>query len=159
MHITEKGTLHRVWDLIESFDAFNIQSVYRSNNQVANSLAQAASSLEPLAIESMNEFTIELSSIPSILDNVSNFQLFDDDDHIREFLTSSDVFATLIIDEDEIVEEAEFDNDGILNLKTNIIPRRMIQLERIFDQDQINEMKNQKTDGDQYEKVNVGTDD
>lgn len=125
---------NRVWDLIESFDAFNIQSVNRSNNQVANSLAQEASSLEPLAMDSMNQFTVELSSIPSVPDNVTNFQVFDDDGHILEFLTSSNVFATQIIDEDEMTKGAEFDVDGILNLKTNIIPKGMIQLERIFDQ-------------------------
>lgn len=150
---------NRVWDLIESFDAFNIQSVNLSNNQVANSLAQATSSLEPLAIESINQFTVELSLIPSIPDNVTNFEVFEDDDHICEFLLSSDIFATQIIDEDETIEEAEFDDDGIMNLKINIIPRGIIKLERMFNQDQINEIKNQKTDGDQYEKVNAGVED
>lgn len=44
-----------------------------------------------------------------------------------------------------------------MNMKKNIIPRGMIQLERIFDQDQINEANNQTIEGDQYEKVNLGT--
>lgn len=44
-----------VWDLIESFDAFNIKQVYQSKNTVANSLAQAASSLEPLAMEGLKK--------------------------------------------------------------------------------------------------------
>lgn len=89
---------NRVWDLIKSCDSFNIESVNRSKNQVANSLAQAASSLQPLAMDSVKIFTIELISTPSVLDNITSFQVFDDDKHILEFLTNSDVFVAQIID-------------------------------------------------------------
>ena len=34
-----KNYRNRVWDLIESFDAFNIKFSYRAYNQVANALA------------------------------------------------------------------------------------------------------------------------
>lgn len=83
---------NRVWDLLESFDAFNVKQVYRSKNLVANSLAQAASSLEPLAMEGLKKFTVELLSTPIVPDNIKNFQVFDDDKQILDFLTCSGVF-------------------------------------------------------------------
>lgn len=83
-----------VWDIIESFDAFNIKAIFRSQNQVADSLAQAASTLEPLSMQSFKKFILELTSVPSVLDNVTNFKAFDDDKNIIYFITSSDVFAT-----------------------------------------------------------------
>lgn len=51
---------HRVWDLIEEFDAFNIMHVRREQNHRANAPAQAANTLEPLSISGMKRFLIEL---------------------------------------------------------------------------------------------------
>jgi hypothetical protein len=42
---------NRVWDLIESFDAFNVKRISQTRNLVENSLAQFESSLEPLAMD------------------------------------------------------------------------------------------------------------
>lgn len=65
-----------------------------------------------------------MTSVLSIPINITNFQVFKDDKHILDFITSSDVFAAQIIDEEE-PEEAEIDIEGILNLKTNTIPRML----------------------------------
>lgn len=70
------------------------------------------------------------------MDNVTHFQVFNYDKHILEFITGSEVFATQIIDEDD-PEEVELDIEGVTNLKTNMIPRGMVQLEHIFDLDHI----------------------
>lgn len=148
---------NRVWDLIESFEAFNINSIYRHQNQVANSLAQAASSLIPLAMEGLEKFTVELTSVPSVPDNITNFQVFEDDKHILDFLTNTDVFLAQIIDEEE-AEGAELDAEGILNLKTNTIPKGMVELERIFDPDKLKEMKNHNMEGNMCDTINVGDD-
>lgn len=74
--------------------------------------------------------------MPSVPDNVTHLQVFNDDKHILQFITSSDVFATQIIDEAD-PSEAELDIEGVINLKTNTIPRGMVQLECVFDLDQI----------------------
>ncbi|XP_057873926.2 uncharacterized protein LOC131079900 [Cryptomeria japonica] len=132
---------NKVWDLLESFDAINIRSVGRVDNQIANTLAQAASSLEPLTIGNMDHLSIELSLNPLIPNNITNFQVFEDNGQIQESLTSLDIFIAQMIDEEEIKEEAELDDDRVLNLKKNFIPKGMIQLEIMYDQDQINEMK------------------
>lgn len=112
---------HRVWNIIEGLDAFNIQLIPYSKNQTTNVLAQVASTLQPLSLTRLKKFTIELTSTRSVPDNVTNFQVSNDDKHILNFITRSNVFATQIIDEAE-PEEAELDIEGVINLKTNMIP-------------------------------------
>ena len=43
-----------------------------------------------------------------------------------------------------------------MSLKTNTIPKGMIELERIFDMDQFNKITYQPTGGDECKKVNLG---
>lgn len=85
---------NQVWDLIEIFYAFNIKSIYHSQNKVENSLAQSTSSLEPLEIDALKKFIVEITSTPLVLDNITNFQVFDDDKHKLDFLTNFDIFLT-----------------------------------------------------------------
>ena len=104
----------------------------------------------------MKKFKVELASVPSVPDNVKNFQVFEDDRHILKFLTNLDVFTAQIIDR-EVDEEAEINLEGIMSLKTNTIPKGMIELERIFDMDQFNKIPYQPTGGDECKKVNFRT--
>lgn len=85
---------HKVWDLIKGFDAFNIQLIPRNKNQTTNSLAQEASTLHPLSLSRLKKFTVELVSVPLVPNNVTNFQVFEDDKHILDFITNSDVFSS-----------------------------------------------------------------
>ena len=109
-------------------------------------------------MDGLKKFRVELASVPSVPDNVKNFQVFEDDRHILKFLTNSDIFTAQIID-GEVDEEAEIDTEGIMSLKTNTIPKGMIELERIFDMDQFHKTQYQPTGGDECEKVNLGTED
>ncbi|HEX4850606.1 MAG TPA: reverse transcriptase-like protein, partial [Puia sp.] len=147
---------HRVWDLMEDFDAFNITHVPREQNHRADALAQAASTLEPLSISGLKRFSVELVSIPSVLDNVTNLQVFDDDQHILDFISNKDVFDAQIIDENSI-EDHVWEEDEILELPRNRIPKGMIELERAFDLDNMLKHKDlPKADGGQYSQVNIG---
>lgn len=83
---------------------------------------------------------MELTLVPSVPNNVTNFQLFEDDKHILYFITSLDVFASQIIDETE-PQEVEMDLEGVINLKTNTILRGMVQLERIFYLDKVRDQE------------------
>lgn len=76
----------------------------------------------------LRKFTVELTSTPSVPDNITKFQVFNNEKHILDFITSSNVFATQIIDETGL-EEVELDIEGVINLKMNTIPRGMVQLE------------------------------
>lgn len=59
-------------DLIEGFDAFNIEHVPRRFNKRFEALAVVASTLEPLETSKLTKFTVELVPTLSILDNVTN---------------------------------------------------------------------------------------
>ena len=70
-------------NLISYFEAFNINSIPRFQNQEVNFLANVASKLVP-----PNTFSIELIFGPSIPDNITNWRVFDDDMQVLNFLTN-----------------------------------------------------------------------
>lgn len=74
-----------------------------------------------------------------------------------DFLTNSNIFLSQVIDEEE-AEEAEYDSNGILELKTNFIPKGMIELERIFDRDKMKIERLHNSSGSACETVNLGND-
>ena len=66
------------------FNAFNINAVPRLKNVAADLLATSASRLVP----TNNKCSIELIFRPSVLDNVTNTRVFDDDEQIINFFTN-----------------------------------------------------------------------
>jgi len=64
---------------------------------------------------------VELVPTLSVPDNVTHFQVFEDDKHIIDFGTCLYVFVAQIIDEEEM-KLIEMDLEGFLNLNTNTIP-------------------------------------
>ena len=130
---------------MEDFQAFNIRSIPWKKNAIADALATSASALSTMEWTKLSRFLVELVVVPSILDNITNFQVFQDDQHILEFVLSSQMFEGQIIDVepngdkekgDPNEEEETTDDDGIWNLKKNTIPRGMVELERMFDNDE-----------------------
>ena len=53
---------------------------------VADALAVSASALQPVERMKLKIFSVELVVVPSIPDNITNFQVFQDDQHILEFI-------------------------------------------------------------------------
>ena len=75
---------------------------------------------------------------PSILDNVTNWKVFDDDQQILDFLSSQDTFKGMTIDEAR--------HDKSLSDRSNIIPKSVINLEKFYDlQDKFKRTTNCKT--------------
>jgi len=64
-----------VWNLIEKFSAFNINSIPRLSNFEAELLANVASKLFPAEGLSPNTFSVELLFKPSIPDNITNWRV------------------------------------------------------------------------------------
>ena len=112
-------------DLTNSFPAFNIKSVPRSHNFHANILANIASRLIPPGGFFPQIYSIELMYSPSILDNVMNWKVFDDDEQILDFLSAQDTFQGMSID--------EADHDKSLSDISNITPKSIINLEIFYD--------------------------
>ena len=48
-----------------------------------------------------NKCSIELIFRSSVPDNVTNLRVFDDDQHILEFLTNEETFKDAVIDDEE----------------------------------------------------------
>ena len=93
--------MHR---LIEHFEAFNITAIPRTKNTLVDSLATIASRLSPLEDYEASQFTVELLYKLSVLNNISNWKVFEGDEKIINFLTNQENFKDLAID-DEIFHE------------------------------------------------------
>ena len=92
-----KSYQNEVWDLLINFHAFNIVSIPRLKNAATDFLATSAARLVPLN----NRCSIELLFRPSILYNITNLRVFDNDQQILECLMNDDTFKGAIIDDEE----------------------------------------------------------
>jgi ribonuclease HI len=81
-----------VWNLMNKFSTFNINSIPRLNNSEADLLANVASNFFPAEGLSTNAFSVELLFRPSILDNIMNWRVSDDDQQIISFLHMEETF-------------------------------------------------------------------
>ena len=112
---------------------------------------------------------------PSIPDNYKYWQVFEDDMQIRRFLELSGEFVNTQVEnengndktpeEDEEIESEEdakklrktLGGKDIIQLKNNFIPRGLIPLERLFDQNDVAKNPKVKPVGDAVEDKNIGT--
>lgn len=105
-------------------------------NGILDALAIAASTLEPVSQSPLKRFSVELVSTPVVLNNINHFQIFDGDRHILSFLANLGAFKEQIMDEEDRSDGVDEDEDEeIINLPTNVIPKGMVTLERLFDFD------------------------
>jgi ribonuclease HI len=85
-HPRMRSYRNHVWDLIDNlFDAFCITAIPREQNQQADALATAASTLRPPPLPKLKH-EVEMRFRPSIPDNVRHWQVFEDDQQIKRFL-------------------------------------------------------------------------
>ena len=124
--------------MTNSFSVFNIKYVPRSQNIDADLLANTASILIPPEGLSPQNFSIELMYRTSILENVTNWKVFDDDQQVLDFLAAQDTFEGMAIH--------ETDHEKYLSDPSNIIPKFVIILENFYDlQDKFRQTTNCKT--------------
>ena len=84
---------------MKKISSFNINSIPRLSNSEADLLANVASKLLFIEGLSPNVFSIEFFFKSSILDNITNWRVFDDDQQIINFLHMEDTFQGAVIDE------------------------------------------------------------
>ena len=116
-----------VQELISQFLAFNISPIPRSQNAIADLLANVASKLLPSEDYSPNRFSVELIFRPSIPDNVTNWRVFNHDKDILNFLTSDKSY------DDQIIDESDHDLQMKENKEENSIPKPVVKLEDLYD--------------------------
>ena len=103
-----------------------------------------------------NKCSIELIFRPSVPDNITNIRVFDDDEHIINFLTNEEAFKEYVIDEEE--RQSDLQNEDMF--KGNFMPKGVRTLEGMFDlQNKFTKPTNVKTNSSsmQYELVNLGS--
>jgi ribonuclease HI len=159
------------WDLIEFFFlSFNIHVIPRLHNQQADSLAKVATNFIPPTVLKL-KYHIDMRHKPSIPNNVHYWKIFEDDEQIKQFLEMIDEFSETHIDQENqndpvwIMQEGEnpekfkdrIANHKMLLLKNNQIPKGLIPLERLFDQNDIPLKSTLQPQPEEVEDCNVGS--
>ena len=111
---------------------------------MVDSLVVAASNFK-VPIEPKASYEIHIKYRPSFLDNIKHWQVFEDDQQVQKFLECIGEFSESQIDEEEesfeSPDKASYKNmiagQEIIDLKTNHIPRGLVPLERLFDNNDI----------------------
>ena len=85
--------------MISKFEAFNINSIPRFQNQDDDLLSNISSKLIPSEYFSPNTFSIELIFRPSILDSITNWCVFDDNVQVLNLLINEGTFKDFSIDD------------------------------------------------------------
>ena len=89
-----KSYKHGVWDFLECFNAFNIQSIPRKENRHANRLAAIGASHDVLRnLEEEKKQQIRMVVRPAIPDNNIHWQVFESDEQIISFLQNEVKFS------------------------------------------------------------------
>jgi ribonuclease HI len=139
-NIRLKDYINEVWDIIEAFFlSFNIVYIPRNQNEQADSLVVVASTFKPPFPPKL-KYEVEVRYMPSILDNVKHWRVFEEYSEIKRFIEAIDDFSSIHIDQDEDLDEdnhnLNFHNmivgHKILQFPTNHIPKGLVPLERIF---------------------------
>ena len=152
-----------VFDLLKSFEGYQLTTIPRGQNVIANALAVAAS-LFKIPIHTNRKYKIEVKHRPAILDNIKYCQVFDDDQQVNKFLTLSQEFENCTIDEVEVVDKNKEDplinnivDHEIIQLKNNYIPKGLVPLEKLFDNNDVAKNPGVKPSHEDVEDINVGT--
>jgi len=89
------------WDLIENFFlTFNIHAIPIEENKKVDSLVIAESTFKSPKVSNI-KYEIEMKYKPSIPDNVKNWQVFEDDQHIKTFLEMIEKFSATHINRED----------------------------------------------------------
>ena len=155
-----KNNQQEVWDLINKFEGFNIRFVPHSMNSKADMVANAASNISPSNDFTSDKKIVKLIYRSSIPNNITNWRIFDDEEHIINFLHSEDTLMELIIDDEqhEALLQASASKDKLEY--NNTMPKNIVRLEKLFDiQDKFKRSTNTKTSSSslKYEAINLGT--
>jgi len=136
----------------------------RSQNEQADSLAIAASNFKVPAIPKLR-YEVEIRYRPSIPDNIKYWKVFEEDSELVRFLETVQEFSDIHIDgelDNLIAEQGQklqnrIGGHDVMQLPTNFIPKGLVPLERIFDQ---NDVPTKPPDPQEIEEVsdcNLGT--
>jgi hypothetical protein len=117
------------------------------------------------------KYHIEIINRPSIPYNIQHWQVFEDDEQIKKFLEAVGEFSETHADQENqndhiwIMQEGKYPqafqdkiaNHRMLVLKNNQIPKGLIPLERLFDQNDIPVKSTLQPQPEEVEDCDIGT--
>ena len=147
-----------VLDILKLFLEYTLTCVPRIQNSIDEALAKAASSLK-IPMNSSNKFEIHFKHRLTVPDNQRYWQVFQDDEEIDDFLQNKGKFKETLINEenDDGKDEVQINQMDVLQLTNNIIPKGLIPLEELFDQDYVARKPTLQLTEKGVEEVNIGT--
>jgi len=147
-----------VLDILKMFPEYTLKAIPQTQNIIADPLVTAASNLK-IPMNSSNEFEIHVKHRPIVLDNLRYWQVFWDENEINAFLQSEGKFKNNFIDDvcDSDEQDIEVNQMEVLQLNDNVIPRGLIPLEELFDQDNVVRKSTLVPMDKGVEDVNIGT--
>jgi hypothetical protein len=120
---------------------------------LADSLAVAASTLQPSEDLIKGKGKLEIIFRPSVPDNVDHWQVFKDDEQILRFIHNVQEFSGFNVSyKEEGKDYIEEDNP----IK-NPVPRGITSLENIFDRHDMHKKKKEVIKPGSYIEINIGT--
>jgi ribonuclease HI len=143
-HVRLKAYRDEVLKAIQNFADFKITFVPRAMNELVDSLVVSACTFIPPLPHKLS-YEIQVKYRPSLPDNVKFWKVFEDDAELTRFLAVIDEFADLQIDQenehDNKVEQPKLKRKiaahEIVQLSTNRIPKGLVPLERLFDNNDV----------------------
>lgn len=134
-----------ITDFLNNFLEYQLTKIPRNRSLHAHSLATFASTCK-LPFGPNHQFTAEIKHRPSVPDNVNNWQVFENDTQINNFLTMKEEFSNLNIDtsikedqdqKDEINTSISSETTDRILHPTTFDPANLQKL-KIADLDEIN---------------------
>jgi len=155
-HPRMRAYRNAILDILKTLPEYTLTAVSRSKNIIVDSLATATSNLK-IPMNSSNKFEIHVKHRPIVLDNLRYWQVFWDDNEINSFFQNEGKFKNAFIDVCDSNEQGiEANQMDVLQLKDNVIPRGIIPLEELFDQDDVARKQTLVPTDKGVEDVNIG---
>jgi hypothetical protein len=154
-----------VWDLVDSFFlAFNISFIPTEENAMANSLSLSASHFR-VPFPPKLKYDVEVKYRSFVLDNVKHWKVFEDDLELKKLLESVDELLALHIDQYHDSENnyqadvllRKIAHHHIVQLPSNHIPKRLVPLERLFEENDVDVKVKGSADDADIDEYNIGT--
>lgn len=116
--------------------------------------------MSPNANCTSNKFSVELIFMPWVLDNVTNWKVFEGDEKILYFILCENTFKNMVIDEGDHDEAMNKETPGNDTSHSNVIAPFVVRMEHLYDlHDKFERVTNYKTSSStmQYEMINLGS--
>jgi len=125
-------------NILNAFTEFNLAKISRDHNIHAHSLATFASTCK-LPFEPNHHFTAEIKHRPTVPNNVKDWQVFENDPQINNFLALEHEFSTINIDMDAMDDSLQ-QTDENQHAVTAATARQILH-PTIFDKANIEQLK------------------